>query len=345
MPRKGKRFPQAATPDSLARPTEAARDAEPSAADDSRLPNSSVQDNPASDVSVCRGATSDEGEQRGRKRCWNTEANEPGKIVAISDKVQSCTADSLKLALSAVRVTHVSGKALLPKDPHRAPDNCDDRGTHKVNAKSSAESRSSLSQISEEDTEASDISAFPISCSLKLHAEGFYSLCGVCCLCDRTFRAVGGTMNGKLNRWRNHAGTQRAIMKHAQMHGVVGYTPHRNLYKMRLDWTRSFPISCSLKKHHKGFYVLSGFCCLCPQKFRAVGRVMSNGVPQPWARHATAEIQMMLNARTHGVFGYTPQRNLDTMRLDWIRSQDESPACRQKRKQLGDSTHKAQKGK
>ena len=89
MQRKGKRFPQAATPESLAHPTEAARDAEPSAADDARLPESSMQDNPASDATIYKAAASAEGEQRGRKRSWNAEAEEPGKTVAISQRVMA----------------------------------------------------------------------------------------------------------------------------------------------------------------------------------------------------------------------------------------------------------------
>ena len=37
----------------------------------------------------------------------------------------------------------------------------------------------------------------------------------------------------------SHAGVQEKIIQHARAHGAVGYTPHRNLDKMRLDWARS----------------------------------------------------------------------------------------------------------
>ena len=58
-------------------------------------------------------------------------------------------------------------------------------------------------------------------------------------MCDQTFRAAGGKLQGTLRPWHNHARVQDNIVQHARMHGVVGYTPRRNLDKMRLDWVRS----------------------------------------------------------------------------------------------------------
>ena len=83
----------------------------------------------------------------------------------------------------------------------------------------------------------SDIGTFPIACTLEKHARGFYSLSGVCRVCCKTFRAAGGMYRGK--PWSNHSRAQQDIIKHARTHGAVGYTPQRNLHKMRLDWVRS----------------------------------------------------------------------------------------------------------
>ena len=52
--------------------------------------------------------------------------------------------------------------------------------------------------------------------------------------------------------------------------------------------TSTFPISCSLEKHDRGFYILSGACCLCAQTFRAVGTV-SKSTMLRWNNHSTVE--------------------------------------------------------
>ena len=200
----------------------------------------------------------------------------------------------------------------------------------------------------------SDISTFPISCTLKKHARGFYILSGVCRLCGRTFRAAGGKYKGRVNRWHHHAAVQDNIIEHARNHGAVGYTPHRNLDKMRLDWVRSqdeasdvmpdtsrhmplaatpntFPIPCFLEKDARGLYTLSGSCCLCGQTFRAVGS-MVKGKVQPWNNHARLQHNIVKHARTHGAVGYTPHRDLDRMQLDWDLSPNEASKVSTSRK-------------
>ena len=52
--------------------------------------------------------------------------------------------------------------------------------------------------------------------------------------------------------------------------------------------TSTSPISCSLKKHARGFYILSGACCLCGQTFRAVGTV-SKSTMSRWNNHSTVD--------------------------------------------------------
>ena len=103
-------------------------------------------------------------------------------------------------------------------------------------------SGSNLVRSETEHSEPFDVNTFPISCFLKKDARGVYSLSGSCCLCDQTFRAVGCVVKGKVQRvqpWDGHAKLQHRIVQHARTHGVVGYTPHRNLVEMRLDWVRS----------------------------------------------------------------------------------------------------------
>ena len=81
----------------------------------------------------------------------------------------------------------------------------------------------------------------------------------------------------------------------------------------------TFPISCFLDKDDRGVYTLSGSCCLCGQTFRAVGSAVKGKV-QPWNGHAKVQHNILWHARTHGVVGYySPHRNLDEMRLDWVR--------------------------
>ena len=58
-------------------------------------------------------------------------------------------------------------------------------------------------------------------------------------MCGQTFRAAGTVSKGRMLRWQNHSTVQKKILQHARDHGAVGYTPHRNLDRMRLDWARS----------------------------------------------------------------------------------------------------------
>ena len=85
----------------------------------------------------------------------------------------------------------------------------------------------------------------------------------------------------------------------------------------------TFPISYLFDKDARGLYTLSGSCCLCGQTFRAVGSVVK-GKAQPWHNHARLQHNIVQHARTHGAVGFRPHRNLDEMRLDWVRSLDET---------------------
>ena len=248
----------------------------------------------------------------------------------------------------------------------------------------------------------SDVSTFPIECTLEKHAQGFYILSGVCHVCGKTFRATGCIYRAKLSPWAHHKRLQHLIIKHAQTHGAFGYRPQRNLHQMRLDWvlsacnssvpldggvyttedtgklvpskykadmesardqqpksqqhvlgksdddeavhvtvqsavpgglnvpypsikhqntadisTFTFPIACALEKHARGFYILTGVCRLCDKTFRASGGIYQ-GKAQPWSTHSRLQQQIMKHARTHSAVGYTPHRNLDKMRLDWV---------------------------
>ena len=89
-----------------------------------------------------------------------------------------------------------------------------------------------------EHIEAIDDNTFPISCFLEKDARNVYTLSGFCRLCDQTFRAAGCVWQGKAHPWNNHARMLDKIVQHARTHGAVGYTIHRNLDEMRLDWAR-----------------------------------------------------------------------------------------------------------
>ena len=106
-------------------------------------------------------------------------------------------------------------------------------------ATSSAASGSELLTSETEHNVAIDDNRFPISCFLEKDARGVYTLSGFCRLCDRTFRAVGTVWKGRVMPWYNHARVQHQIVQHARTHGAIGYTPHRNLDELRLDWTWS----------------------------------------------------------------------------------------------------------
>ena len=180
-----------------------------------------------------------EKEQRGRERCRNTEAMVPQESAAISLGNVSRAEDILKLVPSRLRAGPGSAKNPRPISPQHVPGKYDDVGAGQVTAASSAASGSNLLNYEVEHSETSDVNTFPISCFLERDTRGSYTLSGSCCLCGQTFRAVGNVVKGNKNRWGNHARLQRNIAKHARMHGAIGYTPHRNLDKMRLDWTRS----------------------------------------------------------------------------------------------------------
>ena len=201
MPSSGKRVAQAATPDSLS-------------------------------VSV-------EQEKKGQKRGRDAEANNPEESAAASRRDIFCAANSSKVVPSTIREELVSAKGLPSESLQHVPDNCDDIGVHQVTAGSSAEGGLGLPKASKEENESCDISTFPISCSLKLHDQGFYILSGVCRLCGQEFRAESSVLNGVVIHWKSHASVQKDIIQHARTHGAVGYTPHWNLDKMRVDWTRT----------------------------------------------------------------------------------------------------------
>ena len=97
----------------------------------------------------------------------------------------------------------------------------------------------SVGKSETEHSETADVNTFPISCFLYKDARDAYTVSGFCCLCDQTFRAAGSVVRGKVQPWKGHAKVQHNIVQHARLHGVVGYTPRRNLDKMRLDWVRS----------------------------------------------------------------------------------------------------------
>ena len=317
-------------------------------------------------------------EQRGRKRSRNADATEPEKTAAVSLRGVSCAEDMSRVEPSKLLTRLESAKDPQPKAPQHIPGNSDDIGAVQVTAQSAAAGGSSVPNSSTEHNEISDITLFPIACTLEKHARGFYILSGVCGLCNKTFRATGGIYRGRVQPWNSHARVEYNIVQHARMHGVFGYTTRRNLDEMRLDWVRlpdrssrkkanawrsrkrvatrfvatqstaagspntqnysvgksetkhsetsdvnTFPISCFLYKDARDVYTVSGFCCLCDQTFRAAGSVV-RGKVQPWRHHAKIQHNIVQHARMHGVVGYTPRRNLDTMRLDWVRSPGEA---------------------
>ena len=317
-------------------------------------------------------------EQGGRKRCRNANATEPEEIAAVSLRRVPCAEDISKIVPSRLLPNLESAKEPRPKSPQHISGNSDDVGAVQVTAQSAAAGGSSVPNSSTEYNKISDITMFPIACTLEKHARGFYILSGVCGLCNKMFQATGCIYQGKVQPWNGHARVEYNIVQHARMHGVFGYTLRRNLDEMRLDWVRlpdrssrnkanastsrkrvvtrfvatqasasggpnmpnssvgksktehsetsdvnTFPISCFLYKDTRDAYTVSGFCCLCDQTFRAAGSVV-RGKVQPWRGHAKVQHNIVQHARMHGVVGYTPRRNLDKMRLDWVRSPGEA---------------------
>ena len=170
-----------------------------------------------------------------------------------------------------------SAKDPQPKSPQHTPGRSDDVEAVQVTAHSADAGGSSVANSSTEHNETSDVYRFPIACTLEKHARGFYILSGVCGLCDQTFRAAGGGLRGgKLLPWKGHVKVEDDIVQHARMHGVDGYTPRRNLDKMRLDWvpdastsrsrkTTTFCIGCAKWKERNHFRCGASTCIPCLQ--------------------------------------------------------------------------------
>ena len=140
---------------------------------------------------------------------------------------------------STLRAGLGSSKDPRPKSPQSVPGETGDVEADHITTTSSAANGSNIIQAEMGSSETFDVNTFPISCLLEKDARGLYTLSGNCCLCGQTFRAVGRAGNGKFQPWNNHARLHHNIIKHARTHGAVGYTPHRNLDEMRLDWVRS----------------------------------------------------------------------------------------------------------
>ena len=289
MPSSGKRLPQAATPDSVVLTTEAATHTESSDVGDSRMPKSSMQDKPAPDVGVCKGATVAKGEQRGRKRCWDAEAGESGVLIRTQSKASTCRSDSM---LCAACATMLHGSSFTEEDIRRHLG-----GAKQIVCLDCRDKLVRLQALMDTSHRAACTCKRPpahtTECPMRVRFAGDlpYPGCDVMCRAD--------------SDW---------------------LVEQRRKHKERASSISTFPISCCLRKHEKGFYILSGICFLCSKTFRGVGACKSNGVVNRWATHSTVQKRMMDHARTHGVVGYTPRRNLDTMRLDWTLSRDETSA-------------------
>ena len=83
--------------------------------------------------------------------------------------------------------------------------------------------------------------------------------------------------------------------------------------------TSTFPISCALKKHALGFYILDGACCLCGQTFRGFGTVCKGkvlpGVVTPAFRQRLSNMPghpTCLDARRRWPYG-TPKPQQDAV--------------------------------
>ena len=179
------------------------------------------------------------GKRRERRICRSTEAMDPEKSAAISLEGVSRAEDMLKLVPSTSQADLVSAKEPRPISPQHVPDKSDDVEADRNAAASSVATGSNLSKSETEHSATRDVNAFPILCYLDKDDRGVYTLSGICCLCDETFRAVGNVAKGTVLPWNGHARLQHRIVQHARTHGAVGYTPRRNLDEMRLDWVLS----------------------------------------------------------------------------------------------------------
>ena len=149
-------------------------------------------------------------EQKGRKRCRNTEAMELEESAAISLGGVSHAEHISELVPARLRAGLESAKDPRPKSPQHVPGKSDDVGAAQVTAQSAAAGGSNVPKSSMEHTKTYDISTFPIL--------GFYILSGVCRLCGKTFRAAGGIYKGKARPGSTHARLQHKIIKHARTH-------------------------------------------------------------------------------------------------------------------------------
>ena len=226
------------------------------------------------------------------------------------------TEDTGKLVPSKYKADMESARDQQPKSQQHVLGKSDDDEAVHVTVQSAVTGGLNVPYPSIKHQNTADISTFtfPIACALEKHARGFYILTGVCRLCDKTFRASGGIYQGKAQPWSTHSRLQQQIMKHARTHSAVGYTPHRNLDKMRLDWVQ-LP-----SKSSASMADASASRNREVTTFRASDSIY-RGKTQPWSTHTRLEHKIIEHARTHGTAGYTPQRNLHEMRLDWVRSQ------------------------
>ena len=160
---------------------------------------------------------------------------EPKESAATSLNDGSCAEDRVHLVPPGFTGGLESAKHLSPTTPQHGQSSSDARGAHQVTTEASGAVGLNLPNSTMEHAQAYDTSTFPISCALKKHALGFYILDGACCLCGQTFRAVGTVCKGKVLPWSCYTRVQKKIIQHARTHGAVGYTPHRNLDKMRLE--------------------------------------------------------------------------------------------------------------
>ena len=206
------------------------------------------------------------GKRRERRICRSTEAMDPEKSAAISLEGVSRAEDMLKLVPSTSQADLVSAKEPRTISPQNVPDKSDDVEADRNAAASPVATGSNLSKSETEHSATRDVNAFPILCYLDKDDRGVYTLSGICCLCDETFRAVGNVAKGTVLPWNGHATLQHRIVQHARTHGAVGYTPHRNLDEMRLDWVRSpkgKKIRGSKHKTHGGARCREHRCTQC----------------------------------------------------------------------------------
>ena len=136
-------------------------------------------------------------------------AMEPEESAATSLKGESCAEDRIQLVPPGFTGGLESAKDLSPTTPQHGQSSSDDRGAHQVTTEASGAGGSNLLNSTMEHAQAYDASTFPISCSLKKHAQGFYILSGACCLCGQTFRAVGTVSKSTMLRWNNHSTVQK----------------------------------------------------------------------------------------------------------------------------------------